>query len=158
MSVGRTLGRFADFRIHDNGATMRSIPVTSINGVGLTHEEIDVSALQDAVKNTLPGQPEVTIEISGPFSNDPAAAAGTLSGSHTILSGIVGGLTPLSMDVQVGIIAAWQAGDPQFGLTATASDGMICTAYTVDIAAMTYSAMFKVMGGTAPAWGTAAES
>jgi hypothetical protein len=75
-----------------------------------------------------------------------------------VLKDIVGGNTPLSLDIQIGIGAAWSSGDPQFGITATATDGVICTVYTVDLAAMQYSATFRVTGGTAPAWGTAAES
>ena len=156
--TGRTVAKFVDFRIHDSGGTMRSIPVDSINGVGLTYDEADVTAFQDAIKNVLPNHPDLTVTITGPFDNSAAAAAGTLSGSHTILSGVVGGTTPLSMDIQVGIRHAWEAGEPQFGITATSTSGMICTAYSVDLAAMKYSAQFRVMGGTAPAWGTAAET
>ncbi len=158
MATGRTVGKYMDFILDDSGGTLRSIPVTTVTGTGLTFEEIDVTALQDAVKNVLPGQPEVTIEISGPFSNKAAASAGTLSGSHTILEPVNGGIVPLSMDIQIGLQTAWSSGDPQFGITQSATSGMLVTAYTVDIAAMTYTATLKVMGGTAPAWGTAAET
>ena len=158
MAEGRTVSKWVDVRVHDSGGTLRSIPVDSINGVGLTYDEHDVTAFQDAVRNVLPGHADLTIELTGPFDTSTLAAAGTLSGSHTVLKDIVGGATPLSLDIQVGIGHAWQAGEPQFGITATASEGVICTAYTVDLAAMQYSATFKVVGGTAPEWGTAAES
>ncbi len=158
MATGRTVGKYMDFILDDSGGTLRSIPVQTVTGTGLVFEEMDVTALQDAIKNVLPGQPEMTIEIAGPLSNKAAASAGTLSGSHTILSVVNGGITPLSMDVQIGIQAAWTSGDPQFGITASATSGMLVTSYTVDIAAMTYAATLKVMGGTAPAWGTAAET
>lgn len=158
MAEGRTTSKWVDVRVHDSGGTLRSLPVDSVNGVGLTYEEHDVTAFQDAVQNVLPGHPDLTIEITGPFDTSALAAAGTLSGSHTVLKDIVGGDTPLSLDVQVGIGHAWQAGEPQFGMTATSTEGVICTAYTVDLANMQYSATFKVVGGTAPEWGTAAES
>lgn len=158
MATGRTVKKWTDFRVHDSGAVLRSIPVDSINGVGLTYDESEVTAFQDAIKNVLPAHPSCQITITGPFDNSAAATAGTLSGSHTILSGIVGGNTPLSLDVQIGIRAAWASGDPQFGITKSTTSGFICTAYTVDLAAMKYSATFSVYGGVAPAWGTTAET
>ena len=156
--TGRTVGKWVDFIIDDSGGTLRSIPVDSVNGVGLTYEEVDVTALQDAIKNSLPGLPSCVIDISGPFDNSVVAAAGTLSGSHTVLTGINGVETPLSLDIQVGIRHAWEAGEPQFGITSSATEGVICVEYVPDIANGKYSAKFVVMGGTAPAWGIAAET
>lgn len=156
--TGRTVSKWTDFRVDDSAGTLRSIPVDSINGVGLTYDESEVTAFQDAIKNVLPNHPSCQITITGPFDNSAAAAAGTLSGSHTILSGIVGGNTPLSLDIQIGMRHAWESGEPQFGITSSSTVGFLCTAYSVDIASMKYSATFSVMGGTAPAWGTAAET
>jgi hypothetical protein len=156
--TGRTVSKWTDFIVDDSGGTLRSIPVDSINGVGLSYDETEVTAFQDAIKNVLPGHADCVISISGPFDNSVAAAVGTLSGSHTILSGIVGGNTPLSLDVQVGIRHAWESGEPQFGITSSATSGFICTQYSVDLDSMKYSAQFRVMGSTAPAWGTAAET
>lgn len=157
--TGRTVAKWVDFRVDDSAGTLRSIPVKTINGVGLTYPEEEQTALQDALKGVLPGTPECVIEITGPFDNAAAAAAGTLSGSHTILNGIVGGNTPLTLDVQVGVRHAWESGEPQFGITSTAANGFLCAAYTVDIAAMEYSARFVMYpASAAPAWGTAAET
>jgi len=157
--TGRTVSKWTDFRIDDNAGTLRSIPVNSINGVGLDYEEVDLTAFQDAMKGVLLGQPSCTIDIAGPFDNSVAAAAGTLSGSHTVLSGIVGGVTPLTLDVQLGIRHAWEADEPQFGITSTAANGFLCSSYQVDPGAGTYSAKFVMYpGSAAPAWGTAAES
>lgn len=150
--TGRTTKRWVAFLIDDSGGTLRNIPVNSVNGVGLEYEEADVTAFTDAIVNVLPGTPDLTIEIAGPFDNTAS------TGSHTVLSGIVGGSTPLSMDIQVGIRHAWESGEPQFGITSSSTSGMLCTKYTVDMENMTYSATFKVMGGTAPAWGTTAET
>ncbi len=157
--TGRTTSKWIDFRIDDSGGTLRSIPINSLNVVGVEYEEQGLTAFQDAVRGRLPAMPDAPIEISGPFDNSAAAAAGTLSGSHTILSGICGGTTPLTLDVQFGIRHAWEAGEPQFGITSSAVNGYLCTRYTVNVADMTYSARFVLSPGSAlPAWGTAAES
>lgn len=157
--TGRTVKRWTDFRVDDSAGTLRSIPVDSINGVGLNYPEKDLTAFQDALKGALPDTPECVITISGQFDNSAAAAAGTLSGSHTILSAINGGTTPLTLDVQVGIRHAWESGEPQFGITSSATVGFLCRNYIVDPGNASYSAEFYMYpGSTAPAWGTAAET
>lgn len=150
--TGRTNKRWVAFLVDDSAGTPRNIPVNSINGVGLDYGEADVTAFTDAIKNVLPETPDCTIEIQGPFDNTAT------TGSHTVLSGVVGGNTPLTMDVQIGMRHAWESGEPQFGITSSSTAGMLVTKYTVDMDSMTYSATLKVMGGTAPAWGTAAET
>lgn len=157
--MAKTHSKHIDFLVHDSTGALRSIPVNSINGIGLEYEELDMTAFQDAITNSVLGHPRNQIEISGPWTTDAAATAGTLSGSHTILSALEGGSTPLSLDVQVGIGGAWQPGDPQFGLTADASNGYLCASYTFDPSNMTYTARFVITGGAiVPEWGTAAET
>jgi hypothetical protein len=157
--TGRTVSRFVSFNVDDSGGTLRTIPINSINGVGLDYPEKDLTAFQDAVKGALPETPECAIEIEGPFDTAAAAVAGTLSGSHTVLSAIVGLSTPLTLDVQIGIRHAWESGEPQFGLTSTSANGFLCTSYKVNPNDGTYSAKFVVYPGSAiPAWGTAAET
>lgn len=165
MATGRTVGSWVRFIVDDSGGTVREIPIDSINGVGLDYGGADTTALQDAVKSVLPETPDCTIEITGPFDNTAAAAAGgsgaapSLSGSHTVLSAIAGVSTPLTLDVRFGIRGYWATGDPQFGITSSAANGFVCTKYTVDAGAAKYSATFKVFAGSvAPAWGTAAET
>ena len=87
-----------------------------------------------------------------------AAAAGTLSGSHTILSAINGVATlPLALAINFGVRHAWESGEPCFGLTGSAANGYLCVSYTVNPADMTYNAKFVVFPGSAiPAWGTTA--
>lgn len=159
MATGRTVSKFVNFNCDDSNGTLRTIPVSSINGVGLDYPEAELTAFQDAMKGALPETPDCTISIEGPFDTTAAQTAGTLSGSHTILSAIVGGVTPLSLDAQFGIRAAWGGGNPQFGISAGAIDGFLCTAYEVNVDTMTYSAEFKCFpGSAAPAWGIAAET
>ena len=158
-NTGRTVSRWVNFIVDDSGGTIRQIPINSINGVGLECPEKDLTAWNDAIKGALPETPECVIEIEGPFDTSTAAAVGTLSGSHTILNGIIGLSTPLTLDVQVGMRHAWETGEPQFGLTSSTTAGFLCTSYKVNVNDGTCSAKFVVFpGSTAPAWGTAAES
>lgn len=157
--TGRTVSKWVNFQCDDSAGTLRTIPVNNVSIVGLVYDEVDVHAYQDAVMSALPGMPDAPIEISGPFDSSAAAAAGTLSGSHTVLSALAGVATPLTLDVQFGVRHTWEAGEPQFGITATAANGYICTSYVVDPNNMTYTAKFVLYpGSAAPAWGTAAET
>lgn len=158
--TGRTVFKWVSFNVGDSGnATIRTIPINSLSALGVTYDETDVTAWMDAVKGALPNMPDAPIDISGPFDTTAAAAAGSLSGSHTILSAINGAMTPLTLDVKIGIRHAWEADEPQFGITATATSGYICTAYNVDLSSMTYSASFRLFPGSSlPAFGTAAET
>jgi hypothetical protein len=158
-NTGRTVQRWTTFVVDDSAGTLREIPVDTINGVGLTYDETELTAFQDAIKGALPSTPDCTITIGGPFDTSAAASVGTLSGSHTILSGIVGASTPLALDVRIGIRHTWEAGEPTFGITGTASAGFICTDYQVDPGAGKYTAKFRCYpGSTAPVWATAAHT
>ncbi len=159
--TGRTVKRWTRFVVDDSAGTLREIPVDSINGVGLDYPEADLTAFQDAVYGVLPDTPDCTITITGPFDNTAAGAAAAsgaapvLSGSHTVLSGIAGGVTPLTLGVYFGIRHYWETGEPVFGITSAAGVGFLCTNYTVNPGDGKYSATFKVYpGSTAPAWGT----
>lgn len=155
-NTGRTVSRWMDFRVDDSAGTLRSIPVNSVNGVGLEYAEVDLTAFQDAVRGALPDTPDCTIEISGPYDTTAAQTVGTLSGSHTVLNSINGLSTPLSLDVRLGVRHAWDA-EPCFGLTASGATGFLCFSYKVDPSTMTYTAKFKCSpGSAAPAWGTVA--
>src|SRR3972149_2974692 len=157
-NVGRTVKRWTNFILHDSAGVLRAIPVDSINGVGLTYPEADLTAFQDALKGALPDTPECVIDITGPGDNSVATASPALSGSHTVLSALAGGVTPLSLDVQIGIRHAWEAGEPQFGITKSATSGFLCLSYTVDPGTQRYSAKFGMFpGSSAPAWGVASE-
>ena len=163
VQTGRTVSKFVRFLVDDSGGTPREIPVSTINGVGLPYEEVDVTAFQDAVKGTLSNQPDCTIEVSGPWDSTAVAAAAAsaaapvLSGSHAVLYNLAGAYTPLGLCICFGVRHYWEAGEPVFGIvTATAANGFVCTAYNVSPNDMTYSATFKVYpGSAAPAWGTA---
>jgi len=159
VNTGRTTFKHVLFVIDDSGGTLRAIPINSLSVVGVTYEELDLTAWMDAVKNALPSMPDAPIEIGGPFDSTVVAAVPNLSGSHTVLSAINGLMVPLTLDVKFGIRQTYQEGEPQFGITATATAGYLCTKYTVDPSTMMYSARFVLFpGSTLPAWGTASET
>ena len=152
-NTGRTVSQWTSFNVDDSGGTLRAIPVNSINGVGLNYEEVDLTAFTDAVKGVLLNTPDCKITISGPFDT----TANT--GSHTVLSGIVGLMVPLALDVRIGMRHAWEAGEPCFGITGTTSNGFICSSYIPNPDDGTYTATFVMYpGSAAPAWSTSAHT
>ena len=162
--TGRTVGKYIKVQIEDSGGTFRDLPVSSIGGVGLDYDEVDLTALQDAVKGVLPGHGNVGIDISGPFDTTAvqaasgSTAAAALSGSHTVLQPVNGGTTPLGFAVYYGVRHNWETGEPVFGLASSAANGFLVTGYKVNDDG-TYSATIKLAAGSAtPAWGTAAIS
>ena len=159
MTTGRTVGKYFKLQIEDSGGTMRDIPVTTAGGVGITYDEVDLTALQDALKGVLAGQGNASVTITGPFDNTAAqaasasGAAAALSGSHTVLQPLNGGQTGRSAGFYIGIQGYWATGDPVFG----GIDSFIVTDYTVDMATGMYSSKIAYKAGaTAPAWGTTA--
>lgn len=158
VQTGRTVSKFITFRIDDSAGTMRSIAVDSVGVVGLVYDEIELTAFMDAVKGALPNHPDAPINITGPW--DTTAA----TGSHVVLSGINSPtycMVPRSLDIQFGMRQTYVAGEPQFGISGVAAgtSGYVITGYTVDAAAGTYSASFRLFPGSpAPAWGLAAET
>ena len=165
-TTGRTVSKWLTFVLDDVGGTLRSIPINSINGLGLEFPAKDITAWQDAVHGSLPETPSCTIEIEGPLTIDAlqTVAAG-ISGSHLTLAPIqaAGGVqtsgVPLTIDVRCGMRHAWEADEPQFGITGSASNGFWLSSYVPDWNNSTYKATFEVYAGSdAPAWGTAAES
>jgi hypothetical protein len=148
--TGRTHSKHITVKLDNAAGTLTDITpyVNSIGTVGLTFETQDVTAFSDGTKNIVIGQPSAPLTIGGPFDTV----------SHAQLIAINGAATPLSLDIQIGIRHAWESGEPQFGITSSASVGYLCHSYTVDMSANTWSAQLDVFGATAPAWGTAAES
>lgn len=148
--TGRTHAKHITVKLDNSGGTLTDItPYTNtIGSVGLTFDTQDVTAFSDGSKNIVIGQPTASLAIGGPFDTV----------IHAQMIAINGANTPLSLDIQIGIRAAWEAGAPQFGISSSASSGYLCHSYMVDMGANTWSATLDVFGPTAPAWGTAAES
>ena len=120
----------------------------SVSAFGLTFDTQDVTAFSDLVKNVVIGQPVAQFTLGGPIDTVIITQMAAINGTGT----------PLSVDLQMGIRHAWEATEPQFGISMSATSGYLCHAFTVDPVANTWSASFDMFGPTAPAFGTAAES
>lgn len=158
-NTGRTISKWTKVFIDDSGGTLREIPVSSISGVGLTADEVDITAFQDAVKNVLIGIPGSAITLHGPFDNvvvqaaSASGAAPSLSGSHTVLAPIVGLNTPLAFAVCFGMRQYYTTGEPAFGLNYSAGlSGFLVKSYIVNPDDATYDAELVVFGTVAPSW------
>lgn len=152
--TGRTVPAFTKLLMGAAGGTMTDMKINSLGDLGLTYEEVDMSAWVDACKGFLVGKPDFSLDFGGPTDNTAS------TGPSTLLRSWVGTNTILSFDVQVGVRHAWEAGEQQFGLTGAVStnSGVIVTKY-VESGGF-YSATIRVIAGSAviPAWGTAAEA
>lgn len=149
-TTGRTHSKHITVKLDNSGGTLTDITayVNTIGTVGLVFDKQDVTAFSDGAKNIVIGQPTAALQIGGPFDTT----------IHTHMTAINGAVTPLSLDIQIGIVSAWDTGEPQFGITSSSTSGYLCHSYTVDMANNTWSAQLDVFGATAPAFGTAAET
>jgi len=157
--VGRTVARYLKIFCDDSGGTLREFPVDSVNGVGLDYPAVDATAFQDAVRGVLLDTPDCKITVTGPIDSTAVAAASasgaapSLSGSHTVLSGIVGANTPLAFGIASGVRQYYTTGEPCFGLNYGATSGFLCSKYSPDFGSGKYSAEFVVFAGSvAPSW------
>ena len=147
--AGRSHAKHITVKLDNAAGTLTDITAytNTIGTVGLTSETQDVTAFSDGSKNIVIGQPTAQLTIGGPFDTV----------SHAQMIAINGTGQPLSLDIQIGIRHAWEAGEPQFGISMSAASGYVMNGYTVDMSANTWSATLDVFGAVAPAWGIAAE-
>lgn len=148
--TGRSNAKHIGVHVDNSSGTLTDISgyVDDVGSVGTEFETTDVTAYSDGIRNVTIGRPMAPLAFRGKFDTV----------IHNLLSGIVGGVTPLSLDVRFGIRHAWEAGEPQFGITSSSTSGYLCTSYKVNPNDQTWNATFEVFGSTAPAWGTAAET
>ena len=150
MATGKTNSKHIRVFVDDTGGTVRhvSAAVTNVTGVGLTHQETDVTGYSDGIINFTLGHPSSEIEITGPLDNTAAAASPTHSGPHIVFSALNGNQAATStLTIQIGIRAAPVSGDPEF------EGEYYCSSYVVN-GDGTYTARMVPASGTAPAWGT----
>jgi hypothetical protein len=148
--TGRTHSKWLGVFLDNGSGTLTDLSsyVNTVGQFGLTYDTQDVTAFADAVKNIVIGQPGAPITLGGPID--------TVIITH--IAAINGVNTPLTLDLRMGIRHAWEAGEPQFGITSSATVGYLCDGFMVDPVANTWTANFDVFGATAPAFGTASES
>lgn len=150
INKSRTHSKWLTVKIDNGAGSLTDITAycNTISAFGVTYDTQDVTAFSDFVKNVVLGQGAAPLQIGGPLD--------TVIITH--MAAINGVSTPLTVDIQVGIRHAWEAGEPQFGITSSATSGYLVHDFKVDPNANTWASMLDVFGPTAPAWGTAAES
>lgn len=148
-NTGRTHAKWLTVKLNNSSAALTDISAytNTVGQFGLTYDTQDVTAFSNAVKNIVVGHPGAPITLGGPVDTVIITHFSSLTPE-----------TPLSLDLEMGIRHAWEAGEPQFGITKSSSSGYLCTSFTVDPAANTWSATLDVFGATAPAFGTGAET
>jgi hypothetical protein len=147
--TGRTHSKWLTVLLDNNSGTLTDLSayVNTVGQFGKTYDTQDVTAFSDGVKNIVIGHPAAPLTIGGPID--------TVVITH--FSAINGVGTPLSQDFRIGIRHAWEAGEPQFGITSSSTVGYICFDFKVDPVANTWAAQLDVFGPTSPEFGTAAE-
>ena len=142
--TGRTNSRFTEFWLDNSSGTLTdlSLYAKSVGTVGLTHEEQDVTAYKDGIKNFTIGRPDAPIQVV--FQNDTVVFAHLLALDH---------VTPLSLDVRFGIRQSPQVtGEPCFGISSSATSGYLFKDWTMTDTEIT--ATFSVFGTTSPSFAT----
>jgi len=149
---GRTHSKWLTVKINNAAGALTDVSayVNTVGQFGLTYDTQDVTAFLDAIKNIVLGQPGAPITLGGPID--------TVIVTHFAVAGITGSNTPVSLDLEMGIRHAWEAGEPQFGMTKSSTSGYLVSSFMVDPVANTWSATLDVFGPTAPAFGTGAET
>lgn len=145
--VGRTNSKHISFWLDSSAGTLTDLTAytKSIGTVGLTFEEQDVTAYSDGVKNVTIGRADAPIAVT--FQMDTVVYAHLIALSRVI---------PLTLDIRFGIRHAWEAGEPVFGITSSATSGYLLKDLTMNDTDI--MASFVVYGPTAPDWATAAHT
>jgi hypothetical protein len=161
VQTGRTVPRFVKLQIEDIGGVLRDIEVRSFGDVGLTYEEVDVSAIIETVKKFLAGQATFSLQITAVWSTKAAVAASAsteasedhATGAQVCIEPLNGDLTPRAFGIYFGVRHPWETGEPVFG----ANNSIAISDFKVqpDAGTCTFK-MYHIAGGVAPDWGTAA--
>jgi len=151
--TGRTVQDFTSLLIGAAGGSMNIIKVDTLGDIGLDYPEEEISAFVDGCKGVLVGKPGFELDFTGPVDNTAT------TGTSILLRSWAGVMTALSFDVQIGIRHAWEAGEPQFGLSGVvaSNSGIMITKYKES--GSHFSGRMRLISGSAviPAWGIAAE-
>lgn len=148
VQAGRTNIKFVGFWLDDSGGTLTDLTAYLKNPgtVGGQFETAAVEAVGDGSKNVVVGIPAYPLSIE--FVWDSVVLAHLAALNPQI---------PLSLDIRYGIRQTQVTGEPQFGITMSATSGYVLTGLTCS-GVESITATFDVFGATAPAFGTSNES
>jgi len=150
-NTGVTHIRFLKFYLDNSSGVLTDLSayLNAPGTFGLKYEEVSVLSIGDAIKSIVKGWPESPLVLQfNPYTQAFAHLTPLIASTFH---------TPLAFDFRIGIMHAWEAGEPTYGLTGSASNGIECTSMTYDGKLIT--ANFNMFAGSAaPAWGTAANT
>jgi len=147
-NTGRTNAKHITVSI-DNPSSLTDVSayVKSISTIGVNADSTDVTAYSDGIKNFTLGRPDAPIAIKYVF--DTAIYA-------ILLAQKAAPTTPLSLNVAFGIRHAYEANEPTFGITSSATSGYLLQNMKVNWDAQEIDVDYIVYGPTAPAFATTA--
>jgi hypothetical protein len=147
VNAGRTNIKFVGFWLDNSGGTLTDLTAYLKNpgSVGLQYEAAAVEAVGDGSKNVVVGIPAAPLSIEFVFD--------TVVLAHLIA---LNPQTPLSLDVRYGIRQTQVTGEPQFGISMSATSGYVITGITAN-GVESITATFDVFGATKPDFGTTNE-
>ena len=143
MATGKTHSRFVTITYGGQDITDS---VDTINGIGITYEETDVSALNSAFMEFIQGRGDLNVSVSGKFDNTAT------TGGHTVVQPLNGDTTGSTLTIAIGIGAAPTMGDPKFEVTKMGTFNYLVQANPGQ--AVTWSASIRPLDGATAAWST----
>ncbi len=147
VQAGRTNLKYVSFWLDTNAGVLTDLTayLKDAPSVGLDYDVSNVEAVSDGSKNVVVGIPACPLSVT--FVFDTVVLAHLIALSPT---------TPLALDVRFGIRQTQVTGEPQFGITASATSGYVITSLKCN-GVESIDASFDVFGATAPAFGTTNE-
>lgn len=140
--AGKTHSRFVTFTYNSQAVTCS---LTSVDGIGISYEEVDVTTLCNAIKENIQGHGTVALNASGPFNNTAT------TGAHVVVEPLNGSATGATLTIAIGSNAAPTTGDPDFEITAM---GVFNYLVNVGGGAVTSSWSWRPLPGATAVWGT----
>jgi hypothetical protein len=143
LATGKTHSRFVTITYNSQNITDS---VDTINGIGITYEETDVSSLASSLMEFIQGRGDLNLSVSGKFDNTAT------TGGHTVVQALNGNTTGATLTIAIGIGAAPTTGDPEFESTKIGTFNYLVQANPGQ--AVAWSASLRPLDGAVAAWGT----
>lgn len=140
--AGKTHSRFMTITYNSQAVTCS---INSVDGIGVSYEEVDVTTLCNAIMETIHGHGTVAINASGPFNNTAT------TGSHIVIQPLNGNATGATLTIAIGSNAAPTTGDPEFEVT---NMGVFNYLAAGGGGSVTASWAWRTLPGATAAWGT----
>ena len=145
--TGRTNLKYVSVFVDNSSGTLTDLSayLNTAGTFGLTYPEQDVTGISNAIQNVTIGRPSAPLTLVWKFDSVVMAHFNALDRN-----------TPLTIDIRIGVRHAWEAGEPCFGITSSATSGYVLKDLTTDGEIITTT--FNIFGAVAPDFATAAHT